>query len=342
MMNLMLSRAIWVREAKVLLWFVVASVIQSYLMCARCASIKSYFIVFLFTFCLWLFLWRGNGFLADFLTRRISWVEYPVKRLLIGLITTVAYTFGSVFLLMTIFQKWANFNFGAGYYPTLYISVVGTILISLFLHSKYFLEYWRKAALDAEKFRKESMLAKYELLKTSFNPELLFNSFNSLRALVQSDRDGAVHFIKQLSDAYRYILDSRDKEIVPFATEQSFLNAYLFLIKRRFPIRLHVDLFFVSTRTQISPLALQLLVEACLQDAALHENSSSLRITFQNTDRSVTMIVSGETLPIQPVELSRVVNALRDRYRFLTSDEIVFRSSSGEASVEIPLINTSV
>ena len=341
-MNPMVWRATWVRETKVLLWCIAASVIQSYFMCGRCTSIKSYFIVFLFTLCLWIFLWRGNGYLAGFLTRRISWVEYPVKRLLVGVVTTVAYTFGSVLLLMTIFQRWANFNFGGGYYPTLYISVIVTILISLFLHSKYFLEYWRKSALDAERFRKESMLAKYELLKTSFNPELLFNSFHSLRSMVATDKESAVLFIKQLSDAYRYMLDSRDREMVTLKTELKFLSAYLFLLENRFAGRLKVILSLSMPDAQISPLALQLLVEATLHDAGLNENTSSLDISFQNNHHYLSMDASCESLPKHPMELNRVVDALRDRYKFLTSDPIDFRVSSGRASVQLPMINTDV
>ena len=38
----------------------------------------------------------------------------------------------------------------------------------------------------------------------------LFNSFNVLSDLVYEDQDLAVKFIRQMSDLYRYVLDSRE------------------------------------------------------------------------------------------------------------------------------------
>ena len=78
----------------------------------------------------------------------------------------------------------------------------------------------RKATLDAEILEKEGIRAKYEALKNQVNPHFLFNSLNALTNLVYEDQDKAVRFIKQLSEVYRYVLDSRDKEVVPLEEEK--------------------------------------------------------------------------------------------------------------------------
>ena len=66
------------------------------------------------------------------------------------------------------------------------------------------------------------------------NPHFLFNSLNALTNLVYEDQDKAAKFIKQLSEVYRYLLETRDREIVGLSEEKKFLESYLFLQKIRF------------------------------------------------------------------------------------------------------------
>ncbi|MDZ7646494.1 MAG: histidine kinase [Cytophagales bacterium] len=89
-------------------------------------------------------------------------------------------------------------------------------------------------AIDAERLKKESMEAQYNNLKNQVNPHFLFNSLNALTNLVYQDQAKAVKFIKQLSEVYRYVLDSRDKEVVQLEEEMHFLESYVFLQQIRF------------------------------------------------------------------------------------------------------------
>ena len=77
-------------------------------------------------------------------------------------------------------------------------------------------------------------LPNLKALRNQVNPHFLFNSLNALTNLVYEDQDKAAKFIKQLSEVYRYLLDTRDKEIVPLEEEKKFLNSYLFLQQIRF------------------------------------------------------------------------------------------------------------
>ena len=71
--------------------------------------------------------------------------------------------------------------------------------------------------MDAERLKKEQMATKYESLKNQVNPHFLFNSLNALTNLVYEDQDRAADFIRQLSQVYRYVLDTRSKELVTLA-----------------------------------------------------------------------------------------------------------------------------
>src|SRR5688572_21612230 len=101
--------------------FAVASLVQPYLTCAACStSIVRYLQVALLTFFIWVFLWMGNSLLTHYISTKISWVEFPVKRLIVGIITTIAYTLAALLGLMTFFEYFFDFNFGTGYEWTIY------------------------------------------------------------------------------------------------------------------------------------------------------------------------------------------------------------------------------
>ena len=50
---------------------------------------------------------------------------------------------------------------------------------------------------------------------------------------MHKDADLAEQFIKQLSHNYRYVLDTREREIVPLEEEIKNVEAYIFLMKMR-------------------------------------------------------------------------------------------------------------
>lgn len=252
--------------------FLAVSFLQAWLLCPKCNSVRSYTMMISFTFLMWVMLWEGNGRLTNWLTTKISWIEFPVKRFFVGVVSTVGFTVVSMVLIMFIFENAFGMSFGRGYIYTIYGSIVVTILISLFLHGRAFLMYWRQATLDKEKFEKESIAARYEALKSQVNPHFLFNSLNALTNLVHENPDKAVTFIKQLSDVYRYVLDTRDQEVVPIDEELKFLNSYLYLQQIRFGQKLTIDNRVHDQSFFTTPLALQLLIENAIKHNVIAED----------------------------------------------------------------------
>ncbi len=131
-----LSREIIIRQVKMLALFLGASILQSYFMCGRCNELSSYLRVIAFTFLMWVFLWQGNDKLAHFISTKISWIKFPARRLAVGVLATTAYTLSVVFGLIFIFENFLAFNFGSSYQFTSTVTIVGTLFISLFLHSR--------------------------------------------------------------------------------------------------------------------------------------------------------------------------------------------------------------
>lgn len=307
------------------------------LTCRNCIdSTKDFYMIGSFTALLWVLLWKGNAYLTDFLSARISWLKTPMKRFVIGVIATVVYTYAAISVTTWAYQYFAGYNFSrAG--VTSMISIVITLVISLFMHSRAFLHFWRQAAIDAEKLQKESIAARYESLKNQVNPHFLFNSFNALSNLVYEDQDKAVKFIKQLSNVYRYVLETRDKELVTLQEELEFLNAYLYLQQIRFGEKLRVDIHLDDVQSMVAPLVLQMLSENAIKhNVVSEENPLTIRIYCEGDYLVVQNNLQPKTV-LQEESSGIGLENICKRYEFLTDKKVVVELAD-PFTVKLPII----
>jgi LytS/YehU family sensor histidine kinase len=261
----------WRRELRdyALLTILGYAMTATQLTCSHCWDDPRKFIIAgAFTSVLWIALWKGNEYLGEVISHYIDWIRYPVKRFMVGATSTVLYTIGAMYFITLIFETMMSTTVSGG----VWISVVITIVISLFMHARIFLLNWRKAAIELEKVQHESTLAKYETLKNQLNPHFLFNSLNALTNLVYEDEDKAVKFIDQLALIYQYVLQTQDKELVPVSEELRFLDAYLYLQRIRFEDKLKVKFEVDGISGDVAPLALQMLIENAIKHNVVSED----------------------------------------------------------------------
>ncbi len=294
-----------------------------------------------FTSCLWVFLWLGNAQTSGWVSNWISWTEEPIKRFLVGMLVMVVYTITVVTLLVWLFR--IAFNFDIADDPgdlkgMLYGSLIVTLVISLFMHSRGFLQNWKQAAIDAERANQASIKAQYESLRSQVNPHFLFNSLNALTNLVYEDQDKAAAFIKQLSEVYRYVLDTRNTELVPLSEELKFLNSYLYLQKIRFSEKLQVTIDVKDLNGQVPPLALQMLLENAIKHNIISDEAPLvIRIVEDGDYLDITNGLQKRTVLSEETSGIGLAN-IRKRYEFLTNKEVVIGQTDQLFSVRLPLI----
>jgi sensor histidine kinase YesM len=92
---------------------------------------------------------------------------------------------------------------------------------------------------DAEKLAKEAELFK---LRQQLQPHFLFNSLNSINALIGSRPDEARKMVQQLSDFLRGTIKKEDTQWVSLQEELQYLQLYLDIEKVRFGNRLSTEI----------------------------------------------------------------------------------------------------
>lgn len=104
-------------------------------------------------------------------------------------------------------------------------------------------------------------------LRAQINPHFLFNSLNSIRALVGLNPDQAKQAITHLSILLRESINLGKLEVISLQQELDLVKSYLDLEQIRFEERLEVqmDIASYSIRCKIPPLMVQTIVENAIK-----------------------------------------------------------------------------
>jgi len=138
-------------------------------------------------------------------------------------------------------------------------------ILSLCTHLLYISRKQQQTALENRTLIAENMRTRYEALKNQVDPHFLFNSLNTLNALVKIDADKAQQYVQQLSYVFRYTL--QNKEIISLEEELDFTRAYCHLMQIRYGDSLQI-VYQIDPRfhkCSIIPLSLQTLVENAIK-----------------------------------------------------------------------------
>ncbi len=123
----------------------------------------------------------------------------------------------------------------------------------------------RLRRVEAESLSREAQM---KMLRYQLNPHFLFNTLNSISALVKTKRsDQARNMISQLSEFMRYTLE-RDKRVtISLEEELSMIRLYLDLERVRYGDRLRTDFEIdpQSLRAAVPSMILQPLFENALK-----------------------------------------------------------------------------
>ena len=143
--------------------------------------------------------------------------------------------------------------------------VVGCMsLISVLWYTIHDQREIEKRKSEAEKLSKEAELYK---LRQQLQPHFLFNSLNSINALIGSQPQKATYMIQQLSDFLRGTLKKEENQWISLDEELQHLNLYLEIEKVRFGHRLSTEIKNETNgmQLQLPAMLLQPVVENAIK-----------------------------------------------------------------------------
>lgn len=168
------------------------------------------------------------------------------------------------------------------------------ILTSTVLLSVAWYNWQDQQSLQARETEMASMAKEAELykLRQQLQPHFLFNSLNSINALIMAQPAAARTMVLQLSEFLRGTLKKEEHQWVPLHEEVEHLQLYLEIEKVRFGHRLATvfEMQDVALPLQLPALLLQPVVENAIK-FGLYDTTDAITIVMKGTKEDGTLLI---------------------------------------------------
>jgi len=153
--------------------------------------------------------------------------------------------------------------------------------------------FWSEQRSRTEKSNLLAETAKLQLLSYQLNPHFLFNSLNSIRALISENKENAKIMITELSEFLQYSLVTKDNINISFAKEIESIKYYLSIEKKRFEDKLEIEYDLDPSILDI--IVLSFLIHPIIENAIKYGMKTSklpLRIKIKARMEQQALIIS--------------------------------------------------
>lgn len=169
--------------------------------------------------------------------------------------------------------------------PTTVFGVLCFVGITMYESLKYKAQY-------------ETAQARLSSLESRLHPHFLFNTLNSIMALIPEDPAAAERMTEKLAALLRYSLDATTRSTVRLEQELKVATDYLEIEKTRFGDRLHytIDVPDKLLESEVPPFSLQTLIENSVK-----YGGNEIRVSANNGNGRLVLRVwdSGAGFPAQ-------------------------------------------
>lgn len=192
------------------------------------------------------------------------------------------------------------------------------------------------------KIKEQQKENELKLLRSQIDPHFLFNNLNTLDSLIDNNPEKAKEYINRLSLIYRYLIQTKDAEVMELANEIEFAKNYIFLIKTRFENdyefkieeNISLDNKFIPTGA----------LQALLENVVKHNKSqdkNTIKTSIYINDGWLIISNSKSKVKSKQESFGTGLNNLKARYQLLSDEKVQINSTDTKFEVFIPIINLS-
>src|SRR5215471_5980555 len=266
--------------------------------------LRAFGVSFLFSCCIAALLGSAMPWLAPRIWRRFvfpfNWIASAAVMALLGVmgsVVAIALLIAAGLVEASLFRQW--------FQGSVRVTIAVTLTIGLFITAYEHLRQRLDAATlalrtkerDEAEARRLAAEAQLASLESRVQPHFLFNTLNSIAALVHDDPAGAERITGQLASLLRSSLDTGASPVVPLDEELRVVRAYLDIERVRFGDRLRfaVDLDDATRPALVPRMGLQTLVENSVKYAVSpRREGASIVVRARSSGGGVTVTVEDD------------------------------------------------
>jgi two-component system sensor histidine kinase AlgZ len=237
---------------------------------------------------------------------------------------------------------WAGVFPRRAYWRIFLTNIRLSLVITVAFGAGMFLYESMRYKLQRAKLEEER--ARFASLESRVHPHFLFNTLNSISALIREDPRKAERTVEQLSALLRYSLDLNTSRLSPLRQEMRIVTDYLDIEKTRFGDRLRyaIDVPAQLEDLEMPPMAVQTLVENSIKHAiSRNRKGGEVRIAARMIGDRFEVEVSDDGPGFQESDIKEGhgLDSLRARLASVFAEDAALRISSeaGRTTVTISL-----
>ncbi|WP_304250741.1 sensor histidine kinase [Parabacteroides gordonii] len=155
----------------------------------------------------------------------------------------------------------------------------------------------REKEQEIERLRFENLQSRCDALANQINPHFFFNSLNGISALIRKKNDEkTLMYVHELSDTFRYILQSDRKGLVSLREELEFVQSFQYVMEVRFANKLVFSVEVEEEQQDLLRLPVLSLLPL-LDNAVVHNQIDS----EHKMEVSIVLNEQGELVVSNPV-----------------------------------------
>lgn len=291
--------------------------------------------------------WMINRGILIFLRKKYPDFKDDRKRMLILFFAIIIVIISIDFLAGNLISELLSL---IGFYSThsvqlrVFIPVtIITIMVMAIYEAVYYYVRLKTSIREEEQSKQAIIQAQLDTLRNQAKPHFLFNSFNTLRDIIDEEsKDDAKEFVDKLSDVYRFILESGNENLTSLQKELKFVKAYVHIQKERFGDNLQVNWNIPKDKLmwQIVPMSLQLLIE----NAIKHNVVSKAKPLIIEVKVEDDLLVVNNKIQAKSTLISSTKIGLKNiekRYALISNTSVDIHNDGVDFRVSLPLLTTA-
>jgi sensor histidine kinase YesM len=253
----------------------------------------------------------------------------------------------SVFLVMFAFKLYFNYVVGFSM-SSLQLSIfaslftVTAILYNILYFSNYYLHRENTTKLNSEKQQRQVLELEMMEFKNDINPDLLYESLESLIAIMYRDVEKAEDYIDCLASSYRYVLSNRQKELVPLAQEVQAARNIVKLLNEKYndQLILNISPELGAEDVHLIPGSLPLVIETVVRNSIISRFEPFVISCYREDDYITLQTKLNDKLILHKAS-QHAFTRLQRSYALYTELPLIRVKAYDENYIKLPVVNVS-
>jgi hypothetical protein len=193
--------------------------------------------------------------------------------------------------------------------------------------------------LKNEMLQKVNAETTFEVLKNQVNPHFLFNSLNTINAMIDKDGTAAKQFVTNMSQVYRHVLNSAGRPVVTLVEEMEFAMAYSNMLQERHSGSLKVNIHISDEYLAglLPPMSVQILLENAIKHNVVSARMP-LAVTIETGKGRLIVSNRLQEKKVKEPSTGTGLHNLNQRYNYLCNHGIDIDKADGLFVVSLPLL----